>query len=88
MVYSPQATPATVNNQIRKPSQPFFANQYFGNVIRSERPALAWIHNVAGVENVRWSNDVPNDPSLVRVQQTNIDGMPLEGIFLDRIPLG
>jgi len=40
------------------------------------------------VQNVRWSNDVPNDPNLIRVWQTNINGLPLEGIFLDRIRWG
>src|SRR5208282_4578415 len=30
----------------------------------------------------------PNDPNLVRVQQTTIEGVPLEGIFMDRIQWG
>ena len=87
VVYAPQATPSTVNNAIHEAIEVFFANQYFGSVIRLS-DLLAQIHNVAGVQNVRWSNDVPNDPDLIRVWQTDINGKPLEGIFLDRIKWG
>lgn len=87
VVYSPQATPTTVNNAIHEALEQFFANQSFGNVVRLS-DLLAQIHNVAGVQNVRWSNDVPNDPNLIRVQQTTINGAPLEGVFLDRLQWG
>lgn len=87
VVYSPQATPTTVNNSIHEALEQFFSNQSFGNVVRLS-DLLAQIHNVAGVQNVRWSNDVPNDPSLIRVQQTTIEGTPLEGVFMDRIQWG
>jgi uncharacterized phage protein gp47/JayE len=87
IVYAPQATPSTVNNTIHEAIETFFANQYFGNVIRLS-DLLAQIHNVAGVQNIRWSNDVPNDPDLIRVWQTDINGKPLEGISLDRIQWG
>lgn len=87
VVYAPQATPSTVNNAIHEAIETFFADQFFGSVIRLS-DLLAQIHNVAGVQNVRWSNDVPNDPNLIRVWQTDIDGRPLEGVFLDRIRWG
>jgi uncharacterized phage protein gp47/JayE len=87
VVYAPQATPSTVNNAIHEAIETFFADQFFGSVIRLS-DLLAQIHNVAGVQNVRWSNDVPNDPNLVRVWQTDIDGQPLEGVSLDRIQWG
>lgn len=87
VVYAPQATPSTVNNAIHEAIETFFADQFFGSVIRLS-DLLAQIHNVAGVQNVRWSNDVPNDPNLIRVWQTDIHGAPLEGIFLDRIRWG
>jgi uncharacterized phage protein gp47/JayE len=87
VVYAPQATPSTVNNAIHEAIETFFADQFFGSVIRLS-DLLAQIHNVAGVQNVRWSNDVPNDPNLIRVWQTDIDGRPLEGVFLDRVRWG
>lgn len=87
VIYSPQATPTTVNNSIQEALTQFFANQSFGNVVRLS-DLLAQIHNVAGVQNVRWSNDIPNDPNLVRVQQTTIGGVPLEGVFMDRLQWG
>jgi uncharacterized phage protein gp47/JayE len=87
VVYAPQATPSTVNNAIHEAIETFFADQFFGSVIRLS-DLLAQIHNVAGVQNVRWSNDVPNDPNLIRVWQTDIHGKPLEGVFLDRVRWG
>lgn len=87
VVYAPQATPSTVNNAIHEALEKFFADQFFGSVIRLS-DLLAQIHNVAGVQNVRWSNDVPNDPDLIRVWQTDINGLPLEGVFLDRVRWG
>jgi uncharacterized phage protein gp47/JayE len=87
VVYAPQATPSTVNNAIHEAIEKFFADQFFGSVIRLS-DLLAQIHNVAGVQNVRWSNDVPNDPDLIRVWQTDINGLPLEGVFLDRVRWG
>lgn len=87
VVYAPQATPSTVNNAIHEAIETFFADQFFGSVIRLS-DLLAQIHNVAGVQNVRWSNDVPNDPNLIRVWQTDINGKPLEGVSLDRVRWG
>lgn len=87
VVYSPQATPPTVNNAIHEAIETFFANQFFGNVIRLS-DLLAQIHNVAGVQNVRWSNDLPNDPNLIRVWETDINGLPLEGVSVDRVRWG
>jgi uncharacterized phage protein gp47/JayE len=87
VVYAPQATPSTVNNAIHEAIETFFADQFFGSVIRLS-DLLQQIHNVAGVQNVRWSNDVPNDPNLIRVWQTDINGKPLEGVTLDRIRWG
>jgi uncharacterized phage protein gp47/JayE len=87
VVYSPQATPATVNANIREALATFFANQYFGSVIRLS-DLLQQIHNVAGVQNVRWSNDVPNDNNLVRVFETDNNGIPLRGVTGDRFRWG
>jgi len=87
VVYNPKSTQSTVNNQIREALVTFFANQYFGSVIRLS-DLLQVIHNVQGVENVRWSNDVPNDPNLIRVAQTDIEGRLLEGVFVDRFKWG
>lgn len=87
VIYAPQATASTVNNAIHEAIATFFANQFFGSVIRLS-DLLAQIQTVAGVQNVRWSNDVPNNSGLIRVQQTDIDGNPLEGVFLDRIQWG
>ena len=87
VIYAPQATSSTVNNAIHEAIETFFANQFFGSVIRLS-DLLAQIHNVAGVQNVRWSNDIPNDPNLIRVWETDIHGNPLEGISVDRIRWG
>lgn len=87
VIYSPQATPSTVNTNISEALAQFLANQYFGNVIRLS-DLLQVIHNVAGVENVRWSNDVPNNQNLVRIYETDNHGTPLRGVYFDRIQWG
>jgi uncharacterized phage protein gp47/JayE len=87
VVYAPQANPAIVNNNVREAVANFFASQYFGSVIRLS-DLLQIIHNVGGIENVRWSNDTPNDANLIRVYQTDIYGAPLEGVSVERFQWG
>lgn len=87
VIYASQATPSTVNNEIRTAISRLFANQYFGSVIRLS-DLLQQIHNVSGVENVRWSNDIPNTQDLIRVFETDNSGRPLRGLYADRLHWG
>jgi len=87
VVYSATASVTAVNENIQKAISRFLSNQYFGAVVRLS-DLLQQIHGVAGVENVRWSNDVPHTRDLIRVYETDIEGAPLRGVFTDRIQYG
>jgi uncharacterized phage protein gp47/JayE len=82
-----EATPT-----IRAAVQSFLAGQYFGSTIQLS-DLLNVIHNVSGVDNVRWSRDVPAiggeiDETRVRVLEVNIDGTPTIGPVLDTVIYG
>lgn len=57
VMYTTGVSIASVNDQIRQAVQTFFAGQYFGTVIQMS-DLLQVIHNVRGVDNVRWSHDL------------------------------
>lgn len=87
VVYSPSSAPSQVNKQIESALSTFLASQYFGAVIRLS-DLLQIIHNTPGVENVRWSNDVPNTSNTVRVIETDNAGNSLTRVSVDRIQGG
>lgn len=62
-----------VNAAIRTSVEDFFARQYFGTAIQLS-DVLQVIHNTPGVDNVRWSSDVPTSQDLDRLVETNRDG--------------
>lgn len=87
VVYNPSSSVSMVNNGIQSAVQAYFESQYFGAVIRLS-DLLQVIHNVPGVENVRWSNDVPSTSSAVRVYETDNNGLPLLQATMDRRQVG
>lgn len=74
---------ASVNQGIHAAISDFFDGQFFGGVVQLS-DLLQVIHNVAGVDNVRWSSDVPNQPDLSRVKRTDIFGRPIINVLVDR----
>lgn len=87
VMYSPSGTVAEINNNIQKSVATYLANQYFGSVIRLS-DILQQVHNVPGVENVRWSNDIPKSENLIRVYETDIKGRPLLNVEVSRFRPG
>lgn len=87
VMYSPNSNFAVVNAAIAVAVQSFFNNQYFGSVIQLS-DLLEVIHQVQGVDNVRWSNDLPTIPNLIRVMETDVNGNPLHGASVDRLLYG
>lgn len=69
----------SVNETIRASVDRYFRAQYFGNVIQLS-DLLSVIHAVPGVDNVRWSSDVPGSIDTNRVYETNRVGEPRPGI--------
>lgn len=82
IMYSIGATKAVVNASIQAALSSFFENQYYGAAIQLS-DILQVIHNVPGVDNVRWSNpDVDGD----KVQEVSADGYPLsDGVVMYQV---
>jgi uncharacterized phage protein gp47/JayE len=87
VVYSPSSSVSMVNNGVRNAVQTYLESQYFGAVIRLS-DLLQVIHDVPGIENVRWSNDVPATSSAIRVYETDNNGLPLLQATVDRRQVG
>jgi uncharacterized phage protein gp47/JayE len=61
----------------------FLDGQYFGTTIQLS-DILQIVHNVSGVDNVRWSSDVPGNTDLNRVTECDVNGVPLLNVLVDR----
>jgi uncharacterized phage protein gp47/JayE len=83
VMYQPGVSPATVNVAVGTAVQAFMTNQFFGTVIQLS-DLLDVIHQVPGVDNVRWTNDLPNPPTQFRVIECDINGVPLHTPTIDR----
>lgn len=87
VMYSPGFASANVNQAIRQAVQDLLRSLYFGSVIQLS-DVLQTIHNVDGVDNVRWSSDVPGFEDLERVQEVTVDGLPLSDVIVDQATVG
>ena len=74
IMYAPGSTQAVVNASINVAVDQFFQNQYYGAAIQLS-DLLQTIHNVPGVDNVRWTYDTNN--SIAKVQESYKDGTNL-----------
>jgi uncharacterized phage protein gp47/JayE len=81
VMYTSGYSPSSVNSSINTSLANFLQNMYFGTVIQLS-DILQTVHNVAGVDNVRWSHDVDSD--IPCVTECNILGEPRLGIVIDR----
>lgn len=68
----------SVNAQIRDAINRYLARVYFGSVIQLA-DLLQAVHAVTGVDNVRWSSDIPGNDDLARAYETNATGTPRDG---------
>ncbi len=74
IMYSPGATTSVVNGEITKALDTFFRGQYFGSAIQMS-DLLQVVHNVPGVDNVRWTSDL--DPLVHKVEEVTQNGSSL-----------
>jgi len=75
IMYTLGATRSAVNASIIAALDSFFKNQYFGSTVQLS-DILQVIHNVPGVDNVRWTNDTPSGNKL---EEVGADGRTLSG---------
>ncbi len=83
VMYEPGSSLAVVNDTIQLELQSYLANQYFGSVVQLS-DLLQVIHGVAGVDNVRWTSDVPTaSGDYARVIETDQFGRPLTNVEIE-----
>ena len=87
VMYTPQANFATTNTVISTSLQAYMNNQFFGTVIQLS-DVLDIVHQTSGVDNVRWSNDLPSVPTKVRAIECDAFGNPLHTPTIDRVFAG
>lgn len=87
VMYDSGASQADVNISIRNAVDNFLKSQYFGAPIQMS-DILQIIHSVGGVDNVRWSSDIPGSLDLDRAIETNRNGTPLFNVEVERIRSG
>jgi uncharacterized phage protein gp47/JayE len=93
VMYAAGASIADTNLSIQDAVDRYLRSQYFGTAVQLS-DILQTIHNVSGVDNVRWTSDIPlptGAPApvqLPRVVETNSIGRPLTNVTMDRIQPG
>jgi uncharacterized phage protein gp47/JayE len=88
IMYSLQQTQAVVNNAIQGAVSAYLNSQYYGAIIQLSS-ILDTISSVNGVQNVRWTNDIPGTaPTQVRVIETDVNGNELAGANVQRQQYG
>jgi uncharacterized phage protein gp47/JayE len=75
VMYTPGISKDVVDASIAESLSVYFNNQYFGAAIQMS-DILQTIHNVPGVDNVRWQSD--QDTSKHKVEEVNLDGTSLQ----------
>jgi len=75
VMYTLGATRSTVDASISAALSTYYRNQYFGSAVQLS-DILQVIHNVPGVDNVRWTNDTPSGNKL---EEVGADGSTLDG---------
>lgn len=96
IMYTPGFSVASVNSAIQSAVATFFDGKYFGTTVQLS-DILQTVHNVAGVDNVRWSRDVleadgytqdKNGNPRYRVVEVDDTGNPLTNFMIDRKTYG
>lgn len=88
VMYSPGALKSEVNQDIHDTVDNYLKGQYFGALIQLS-DILQIVHSVDGVDNVRWSSDLPTtNQDIARVWETDRFGKPLLSVTAEHIILG
>lgn len=91
VMYSKGVNKTFVNESIKMALTNYFNNLYFASEIQLS-DVLQVIHNVGGVDNVRWSTDMTHisviENNKVPLLETNQYGDAIDGPVLDQILIG
>lgn len=86
-MYTPQANFAVTNAAASTSLQAYMNNQFFGSVIQLS-DVLDVVHQTTGIDNVRWSNDLPSVPTQIRAIECDAFGNSLHVPTIDRVFAG
>lgn len=84
VMYNQGASVVDTNLEIQTLLANFFDTFHFGGIVQLS-DVLQIVHSASGVDNVRWTSDLPNGPDVDRVYETDINGNPLQGVIIDRV---
>jgi hypothetical protein len=87
VMYDPGASVPITNDNIQSATQDFLTSQYFGSIVQMS-DLLQVVHGVSGVDNVRWTSDVPTSADAARVYETSRLGQPLTNIQIEVLRKG
>jgi uncharacterized phage protein gp47/JayE len=87
LMYTSGASINSTNESVHEALDRNLKSLYFGNIIQLS-DLLGIIHNIAGVDNVRWSSDTPGNTILNRVFEVDRQGRPLTNVTVDRFQTG
>lgn len=87
VMYSPGVLKSEVDQNIHDSVDTFLKGQYFGAIIQLS-DILQIVHGVDGVDNVRWSSDLPGSADAARVWETDKFGKPILNVTAEHIILG
>jgi uncharacterized phage protein gp47/JayE len=87
IMYVPGVNRNEVNQDIHDAVDTFLKGQYFGAVIQLS-DVLQIVHGVDGVDNVRWSSDIPGQSDAARVWETDQFGVPVLNVTAEHIVIG
>lgn len=96
IMYAQGFSVASINNNIKQAIEEYFNGAYFGTTIQLS-DILQAVHNVGGVDNVRWSRDVLEADSKTedasgnpryRVTEVDNEGSPLCNFLIGRRSYG
>lgn len=87
VMYSPGVSQGDTNLAVQIALSQYLSSQNFGTTVQLS-DILQTIHNVSGIDNVRWSNDVPGSTNLIRAFECDINGLPRLNVTNDVIRPG
>ncbi len=85
--YSRGANTTETNQAIRDAVDTYLKSQYFGVIVQLS-DIIDVIHTVPGVDNVRWSSDLPANEDLARVYECDKNGKHLLNMTADHFVIG
>lgn len=87
VMYSSGASVPDTNSQVQSSVDTYLQSLYYGSTIQLS-DLLQVIHQVSGIDNVRWTTDTPNSTDLSRIYEVDANGVPLLSVSIERYQPG